>query len=242
MMAIISAVFISLIPAILNLIGFGLLKRDWVLNILLALAAGTLLGEVWFHALPEAVETSSEPLYVFYTVLAGIMGFFVFESLLHTYLHKFEKEDWALAGVNLLSDGLHNFVDGILIAAAFSISLESGIAASIAIALHEIPQEIGDIAILKKAGLSKTNIYIWNLLSGITAVIGVMVGLAVNQTSEGSNLLISLATGGFMYMALSNLLPEIKHQHSYRKLLLHLLAIGLGLVIMFALKIFLEIE
>jgi len=176
MIAIISAVLISFIPAILNLFGFNLLKREWVLNILLALAAGTLLGEVWFHALPEAIDNSTEPLNVFYTVLAGIVGFFVFESLLHTYLHKFEKEDWALAGVNLLSDGLHNFVDGLLIAGAFSIGIEAGIAAIIAIALHEIPQEIGDIAILKKAGLSKLNIYIWNLISGATAIVGVIVG------------------------------------------------------------------
>jgi len=241
MIAIISAVLISFIPAILNLFGFNLLKREWVLNILLALAAGTLLGEVWFHALPEAIDNSTEPLNVFYTVLAGIVGFFVFESLLHTYLHKFEKEDWALAGVNLLSDGLHNFVDGLLIAGAFSIGIEAGIAAIIAIALHEIPQEIGDIAILKKAGLSKLNIYIWNLISGATAIVGVIVGQLIGSRTDGSHFLVSLAAGGFLYMALSNLLPEIKHQHSYRKLLIQFVAIGFGLALMYGLKIWLGV-
>lgn len=239
MIAILFALIISLIPVALNTFGYSFFKRPLVLNSLLALAAGTLLGEVWFHVLPEALESISVETVLALT-LFGILTFFIFESLLHTYLHKQEKADWGLAGVNLAADGLHNFVDGILIAAAFSVSLEAGIAAGIAIALHELPQEIGDIAILAKAGLSKFKINLWNFAIGLLAVLGVILGLFIDSLSQGTELLSTFAAGGFLYMALSNLLPEIKHQHSFKKLSLQLFCLVLGLVIMLVLKQVLE--
>lgn len=239
MIAIISALIISLIPVVLNTFGYSFFKRPLILNSLLALAAGTLLGDVWFHVLPETLEYFDVE-QVLTLTLSGILAFFIFESLIHTYLHRKENTDWGLAGVNLAADGLHNFVDGILIAASFSISIEAGIAATIAIALHELPQEIGDIAILAKAGLSKFKINLWNFAIGLIAILGVIFGLFIDSLSENTGLLSTFAAGGFLYIALSNLLPEIKHQHSFRKLSLQLLCLALGLVVMFLLKQVLE--
>lgn len=234
--AISATVLISIVPILVTLAGYTHLNRKWFFNLLLAIAAGSLLGEVWLHSVPELFSEAGENInYFSIIILGGILLFFVYEATLHTYLHKREKQDWALASVNILTDALHNFIDGILIAAAFLISVPVGLAATAAIVLHEIPQEIGDLAILKMAGLKQKAILIWNFVSGLLAVAGVLLGLVLGGNESGAAVLMAFTTGGFLYLSLVDLLPEIKHQHNWRTLILQFIGVLIGVGSMYLL-------
>lgn len=213
-----------------------------VLFFLISLAAGALLGDAFIHLIPEAFE-SADALTVSLLILAGFLSFFILEKLLnwhHVHADEPLGEDHAhihpVGHLVLISDGLHNFVDGVAIGAAFLVSPEIGIATTIAIILHELPQEIGDFALLVHAGFSRTKALMVNFLSALIAFAGVGLAYLLAGFFETAAPLIAAFTAGmFVYIAGSDLVPELHKSTGARRSLLQLAAIIVGLIAMVAL-------
>tara|TARA_Y100000310_G_scaffold342259_1_gene444725 strand:+ start:2685 stop:3443 length:759 start_codon:yes stop_codon:yes gene_type:complete len=211
------------------------------LILIISFSAGALLGDAFIHLLPEIVEEAGFGLNVSLGLLGGIGIFFVLEKFIHwEHCHGHMMEEGhvhAFAYTNLFGDGLHNFLDGMIIAASYLVSLPAGIATTVAVILHEIPQEIGDFGVLLHAGFSKGKALLVNFASGLVAVLGALfVFLLDGKISGVEEILVPIAAGGFIYIAASDLIPEIhKHSDSGWKSLLQLIALTLGVAAMAAL-------
>ena len=239
--AILSVIVVSLI-SVLAAIPFMIKKKvsTSVLLVLLSLSVGTLFGGAFIHFLPEAASHGySLELSLF--VLLGILVFFVLEKLVH-WRHKCNNEGvghshaYHLAPINLIGDGIHNFIDGLVIAGSYLVSVPLGLAATISIIFHEVPQEIADFGVLLYAGLSKKKAVFYNLLSALIAIIGAVIGLVLGGAIEGFNhFLIPFAAGNFIYIAGSNLMPELHKECRIKDIILHVVAIVVGIGIMAAL-------
>lgn len=241
LIAVILISFISLLGGFIVLMGIDKLKG--LTLILVSLAAGTLLGDAVFHVLPEAYA-EGETLVISTAVIAGILVFFVLEELLHWHHHHSSDHSAdklkPLAVNNLVADGLHNLIDGVLIGAGFAVSPEVGIATTIAVALHEIPQEIGDFGVLIFAGIKPKKAILLNLLSAAVAILGLVVFQLFNLDEEAVLPILAFAGGAFLYIALVDLLPEInKGVKTKASTLLQLIMVLAGVVLMYALT-FLE--
>lgn len=210
-----------------------------VLFVFVALAAGALLGDAFLHLIPEAIE-SLDAHTVSFAVLAGIMSFFILEKALrwhHSHGEEEFSEDHAhihpVGHLVLVSDGVHNFVDGLAIGAAFIISPALGIATTLAIALHEIPQEVGDFALLLHAGYSRAKALFVNLLSGLVAVLGTVVAFwAQNSIESAVPLIGGFSAGMFIYIAAADLVPELHATTGIKRSLIQVVAIIVGLAAM----------
>lgn len=244
-----SVVIISLI----SLIGVSTLSLQaerlrGVLFMFVALAVGALLGDAFFHLLPEAFEETKNTAVTSFLVLLGLLTFFWLEKLLHWHhghhgdISEIELEDGRIKPIGnliLFSDGLHNFLDGLIIGASYLISIEVGIATTIAVVLHEIPQEIGDFGVLLHAGYSKGKAIFYNFISALTAIFGVLVIMVMGSSSEHViSFLIPFAAGTFIYIATADLVPEL-HKQRGSSTVLEFVAILLGAGAMYAL-LFLE--
>jgi zinc and cadmium transporter len=178
---------------------------------LVSYAVGTLLGVALLVLLPEALEHLS-PRSVLGSLLAGIMLFFLLEKLVlwrHCHTHDCEAHGMA-APMVIIGDAFHNFLDGVIIGAAVRTSVPLGISTALAVATHEIPQEIGDMAILLHAGYSRRKALVLNLLSGGAAVIGALVAvLALEWVPQISQYVLSIAAAGFLYVAMADLIPDL---------------------------------
>jgi len=220
-----------------------LLGRGWVkslLPLLVALAAGALLGDTFLHLLPHAVEDAGDrftPM-IAYGVLAGLVGFFLIEGVLHWHHHGEDVHDHAPGGIhsfgwmNLIGDGLHNLIDGMLIAGAWLASPEAGLATTIAVALHEIPQEFGDFGVLIHAGFTPRKAIVLNLLSGLAAVVGAVFVLVTSGDHGLAQFLVPVAAGGFLYIACADLVPEMRKRAHGKQLITTMLALVVGLGMM----------
>ncbi len=217
---------------------FSQKRRQEIVFALVNLATGALIGGAFFHLLPESFELSaSTPYYL----VAGVLLFLVLEKFLYwRHCHKGEKceiHSRSFSYLNLIGDGLHNLIDGIVVAGAFLTDSRLGIITTIAVALHEIPQELGDFGILLYGGFSTKKALYFNLLSGLTAVVG---GIATYFVGSGIEplkpALLSLAAGGFLYIALVDLLPEMRHRNSLKESATQILLLVLGLGLMWGLK------
>jgi len=231
--------------SLLSLVGAALLLgRGWVqslLPLLIAMAAGALLGDTFLHLLPHAVAEAGGVFTttIAYGVLAGLLGFFFIESVLHWHHHGEDVHDHGPGGIhsfgwmNLIGDGLHNLIDGMLIAGAWLVGPEAGLATTIAVALHEIPQEFGDFGVLLHAGFSPRRAIVLNLLSGLTAVVGGLFVLLTAGDQGMADLLVPVAAGGFLYIACADLVPEMRKRARGKQLITTVLALvaGLGLMI-----------
>jgi len=210
------------------------------ISILVSLAVGAMFGGAFLHILPELYRDSQQPNLISLFVLLGIALFFCLEKFLHWhhYHHHHEKEQHIrpVGYLNLISDGLHNFIDGIIIAASFLVSKEIGIATSLAVILHEIPQELGDFGLLLHAGFNKNKALLLNLLSASLAIIGAILTLLIGQHIE--NIIpfaLAIAAGGFIYIAGSDLVPELHKQTDFKSSINQFITIGLGIGLMFLL-------
>lgn len=232
-----------LIISLISFVGIFtlLLKRD-LLNrsvfILVSLAVGALLGDVFIHIIPEAYEEMSNPSSISFLIIAGILLFFVLEKVLHWHHHTLEhaeNHEHPVGNMVLIGDGVHNFIDGLIVAASYMVSVEVGVATTIAVILHEIPQEIGNFGVLLHAGY-KTGKALWyNFLSALTAVAGAVVALAFGSVTETFALwLLPLTAGGFIYIALSDLIPELHKEHITQGFV-QVIAIVVGVLSMVAL-------
>ncbi len=240
----VESLFATLLVSFASLVGLFTLgvRRNLVhkfVIFLVSLAAGTLLGDVFFHIIPEIYEESPEGNELPFAIIAGIMAFFILEKFLHwRHCHMEETKNHVhpLAINNIVADGFHNFIDGLIIGGSFMVSNEIGIATTIAVMLHEIPQEIGDFGVLVHAGMKVSQALILNFASALLAVLGTLVAFAMGETVEGLNIiLLAFAAGGFIYIAASDLFPEIKHEQNWKKSLLQVLFVLIGLTAMFLL-------
>lgn len=214
-----------------------------VLMFLLSLSVGTLLGSVFIHFLPE-IAAEGYGLSTGLFIIAGFLVFFLLEKLVHWH-HSDKTEDgecahghaYHLAPLNLVGDGVHNFLDGLVIAGAYVISIHLGVVATIAVIFHEIPQEIADFGILLYAGLSKTKALLFNFLSAATAIVGAVVGVVLSGEVTGFHeFIIPFAAGNFLYIAAANLVPELHRHCKLWDSILHVIAIlvGLGVMVLIA--------
>ena len=200
---------------------------------LVSFAAGALLGDAFIHLIPATFEAPSEPLGPSLLILGGMMLFFVVEKLLRRQQHY-------LAAINLMGDGIHNFIDGALIAVSYMAGPTLGISTTIAVLLHEIPQEFADFGILIHSGLTPRRAVRFNLASASTALLGNIVALAAGTFAGNAMIAILLpaTAGGFVYLAAADLIPEMHHDCSFHGLLGQTVLMSAGIGLMAVLAIF----
>jgi zinc and cadmium transporter len=224
-------------------LGFNYLAR--VIDKLVPVSAGLLLATAITHLLPESFNSEADPYLLGWVILAGILGFFLLEKLslihhthhhegdLHHHAHGHDRHEAGRGGVPILiGDAFHNFADGVVIAGAFLVDVRLGVLATLAVMAHEIPHEIGDFMILLNAGFTRRRAFAFNLLSGLSAVVGGIVGYFVLEDSQ--SLLpyaLAIAAASFIYIALSDLLPEMMRRSSLAKSLPEVGLVLLGVVI-----------
>jgi len=234
------ATFAVSIIAFVGILTFFLKEEllNKVLLVLVSLSAGALIGGAFLHLLPEAIEEAGVSLGIFLYLLLGFCLFFILEQFLrwrheHGTAHKVQPFSYLI----LVSDGLHNFIDGLVIAASFIVSYPIGIVTVLAVALHEIPQELGDFGVLVYAGFGKVRALTFNYISAITAILGGVVGYFASSLMPASILyLLPFAAGNFIYIAAADLIPEIKHSTDLPRSVIHFCVFLAGLGIMLAIK------
>ena len=241
--------FISVaVVSLVSLVGvFALSLKENMLKqytfIFISIAVGALLGDAFIHLIPEAFESSANPMMTSILVIAGILAFFTLEKFLHWHHHgEDENEDHIhpVGKLVLFSDSVHNFIDGIIIAASFMVSVPVGIATTIAVILHEIPQEIGDFAVLLHSGYTKKRALWLNFVSALTAVFGAVCFFVLGNMAEATSIwFLPVAAGGFIYIAVADLIPELHKTKKAKHSLVQLAAVMFGILAMIALA-FLE--
>jgi zinc and cadmium transporter len=241
-LAVLSTMLISLISLL------GLITLSWKkdrlqksLTFLVSFAVGAIIGDVFIHILPEAYKNSESTLLISLSVLAGFMIFFVIEKFVnwkHFNLHLSEEDMPPVVAMNLIGDAAHNFIDGMLIGVSYLVSIPLGISTTIAILLHEIPQEIGDFGILVQGGVSIKKALKLNLICSLFAVVGVFLSLFIGHYSETYILiLLPITAGGFIYIAGPDLIPILHKENKIKTSIMQFIAINLGILIMILLTI-----
>ena len=240
--------------SIISLVGIGTLAiqekflRKYIF-ILVSLAIGALLGDAFIHLIPEAF-TEMDATMTGLLIIGGILLFLIFEKILHWHHHlsgegtsycdqgicKPGDKIHPVGHIVIVSDGVHNFLDGIIIGASYLVGVEVGIATTIAVILHEIPQEIGDFGVLLHAGFSKMKALLVNLFSALLAIVGAIVVLLLNESAEAIvRWFVPISAGGFIYIAASDLIPEMHKVKEAKHSLLQIAAILIGVSAMFLL-------
>ena len=239
-----SVLLISLL-AFIGLFTLSINKKtlNRMLIYLVSFAAGALIGDAFIHLLPEIVKTVGFTLSISLWILFGIVSMFILEKFVHWHhchyhIHKHSKiEPFVI--MNLVGDGVHNFIDGLIIGASYLISIPVGIATTIAVALHEIPQEIGDFSILLHGGFSRGKALFFNFLSALAAVFGAIVALTASLYLAGiEQILVPIAVGHFIYIAAADLIPELHKETNLKKSLMQLLWFVLGIAVMVVLVLY----
>ncbi|KKR62789.1 MAG: hypothetical protein UU01_C0002G0012 [Parcubacteria group bacterium GW2011_GWA2_40_37] len=222
---------------------FTLSLREEILKkyifLLISLAVGALLGDAFIHIIPEAIAESANTTLTSILVIGGILFFFIVEKFLHWHHHEDDTAQNHLHPMGkliLFSDGVHNFMDGIIIGASFLVSVPIGIATTLAVLLHEIPQEIGDFAVLIHSGYTKARALWLNFLSALAAVLGAIIFFALGNIAETStSWFLPIAAGGFIYVAVADLIPELHKTKEIKYSLLQIVAVVVGVSVMVAL-------
>ncbi len=236
-----------LIVSMVSLIGVFTLSMNRkmltkTLFFLVSFSAGALLGDAFIHLLPEASRQFGFGLNISLYVLLGIMVFFVLEKFIHwrhCHIPTSKEHPHPFVFMNLVGDALHNFIDGLIIGASYLISIPVGIATTIAVVLHEIPQEIGEFGVLLHGGFTKKKALLFNFLTALTAVAGTVIALLLGSRFENEMaFLLPLTAGGFIYIAGSDLIPELQKEVAPSKSMLQLVGIVLGILVMVALMVF----
>lgn len=233
-----SAITVSILSFVgLLFLSFGRVKLEKNLLFLVSFAVGALAGDAFIHLIPEAFEKMGMPLYTSLLIIVGMLVFFVVEKFIrwrHCHIPTSEKHLHPVATLNLIGEGVHNLIDGILIGASYIVSIPIGITTTLAVALHEIPQEIGDFGVLIHAGFSVKRALLFNFGAALMAVLGTVIALAVGSHVEVFSLaMLPITAGGFIYIAASDLIPEL--QKSCDKLAINFsqfvsILLGIGLM------------
>ncbi len=219
-----------------------------VVKSLVSLSAGVLLGTALLHVLPEAFESKAPPQTLFATLLGGLLFFWLLEKAElyrhdhhhegdgHDHHHHFDAQNAGRGGFSVLvGDTVHNFCDGVIIAAAFLANPSLGWVTALAILAHEIPQEAGDYIVLLNAGFSRRKALLYNALSGLAAVVGGVLGYyLVGDWQAALPYMLVVASSSFVYVAVADLLPQLQQRLTLRETAAQVawLAAGLGLVLL----------
>lgn len=232
--------FIGSVGALIG--GFILLSNKNIAlkisHFLASFAAGILLGSAFFDLLPEAIHEGEEAgIEILPWALFGIVLFFITERFIHWFHHHEEyhsdEERKSTLPLIIFGDTMHNFIDGVVIAATFMVSIPLGIAVSISVFAHEIPQEIGDFGLMIHKGLSGRKIILVNILSALAAFLGAIITYLLGDVLEKYiPILLAVTAGFFIYIASSDLIPEIHHEKRKGFAIVESLLLVLGIVVM----------
>jgi zinc and cadmium transporter len=235
--SLVSVALVSLLSLIgLAFISVGEEKLKRIIFVMVSLAVGGLFGDAFIHLLPDSFERLGSQLEASLWVLAGIFTFFILEKFLlwrHEHVLEADHSIRPVGYMNLLADGVHNFIDGAIIGASYVVSLHVGIATTMAVIFHEIPHELGNFFVLVYAGFTRKRALFFNFLSAVFAILGTIISLLVGARVENfSSVMLPLAAGGFIYIAGSDLVPELNKESRLGKSAVQMLAIGLGVGLM----------
>ena len=221
--------------------------RNHLLPHLVSFATGALLGAAFLGLLPHALASvnSTDTHVIPMAVLLGLLGFFLLEKLVlwrhchadHCEVHAPDENsrDHSTGAMILLGDGLHNFLDGILIAAAFLTDLHLGVVTSLAVAAHEIPQEVGDFAVLLHSGFSRKRAFLYNVLTSLTTVFGgVLSYFALQSMQNVLPYVLAIAASSFIYIAVADLIPTLHRRVEGRATLQQVLLIAAGILLIYS--------
>lgn len=232
----------TFLVSLISLIGvFTLSLRDQtlkkVVGFLVDLSIGVLMAAAFLDLIPDAIERFGLK-GIFLYVLVGFFTFFLIEKLFRwRHCHEEDCPVHTFAYVNLLGETVHNFTDGLIIGASFIVDFHLGVATVLAVVSHEIPHEIGDFGILVYAGFKKTKALFFNFLTALSAIIGGIVGYYISTyTGAAANFLLPFAAGGFLYIAASDLIPEVIEERNIKKSLLSFTIAVLGILLIYVLK------
>lgn len=240
------SVFLISLTSFFGLFAFGM-KPERLKTLLIyfvAFAAGALFGDAFFHMIPEIVRTQGFGFYVSLSFLGGIVLFLVIEKIIHLlqyHSHGAEAHSQELTGrlrpfvfINVIGDGIHNFGDGLIIGTGYLVGIPLGVATAFAVVFHEIPHELGNYSVLVHGGLSRGRALFVNFLTALLAVVGVVVALVLRDYVEGAqHFILPIVAGGFVYIAGSNLIPELnKESVNLKEVLLQLAVFILGIALM----------
>jgi len=223
-------------------------KLHRILLVLVAFSAGSILGAAYFDLLPEAIELVEESIVFIYITLGFILFFFLERFIYWYHGHGHEADISAeiadrastkgFAYLNLIGDGIHNFVDGMVIAASFLIGFSVGLATTVAVIFHELPQEMGDYGILVYGGFKRSRALLLNFVVALTVVLGGISAVFFIETVEAlSGLLIAFSAGGFIYLSASELIPELHKEKSFKKSVVQFVMFILGIALIWSLGI-----
>lgn len=237
MSALASVLLVSAVPLVVGSllpVDEAALRR--LVRWLVCFAIGALLGAAFLHLIPEAFSRPGRAQTASALVLTGFLVFFVLERYLWSHQHDSaatrKMNVPPLAALNLVGDGAHNFIDGMAIAAAYVSDVSLGVATTVAVLLHEVPQEIGDYGILLHAGLARGRAVGWNFASGLIAVIGAAVVLATgSHVGSVAAWLVPFSAGGFIYIAAADLIPQLREENGQAPAGAPLIAIPIGIVL-----------
>jgi len=236
MINLIWAIGASIIVSLVSLIGIfsllikeGLLKK--ILLLLIGFSAGGLIGGAFFHLLPESLEHAGVKITFSYFII-GFCAFFILEKYLHwRHCHEGVCPIHTFTYLNLIGDGVHNFIDGLVIGSSFMVSVNFGIITSLIIIFHEIPQEIGDFGVLIYGGFSKVKALYFNFLTALTCIAGTIAGYFISEyMHDFSIFLLPFTAGGFVYIAACDLVPELHKQADLKKSVLSFCAFLSGII------------
>ncbi|MBU0532032.1 ZIP family metal transporter [Candidatus Micrarchaeota archaeon] len=231
----------AIVDALLGFVGvfsLWLSNKDMkkIANILMAFAAGSLLGGAFIHLLPESLESMDGEI-VLLTALAGFILFIFLESYVHWH-HCKECDIHPFSYVMMIGDGVHNFLGGLVLAASFLISIPLGIATMIAIIAHELPQQLGIFGVLVKGGLPRNKAIIYSFIAQSTIILGALVGYLLSGMMAGiTAFLVPFAAGNFIYIAASDLIPEMHKAEGWDGIK-NILIFFVGIVFMWILKVY----
>jgi len=234
-----------IIVSLISLVGIVTLsikidKLGKILIYLISFSAGALIGDAFIHLIPEAVEEGKGfSIAISCYVILGIIISFIIEKFIHfrhCHMPITKEHKHPFAWMNLFGDSIHNLIDGLIIGAAYLVSIPVGIATTTAVILHEIPQEIGDFGVLVHGGFSVKKAIFLNFITALTAIIGTIAVLSFGSNFINlSSFLVPFAAGNFIYIASTDLIPELHKETAISKSILQLLWFLLGICVMFLL-------
>ncbi|MAZ41153.1 ZIP family metal transporter [bacterium] len=250
--ALISVIAVSAVSLIgVITVSFSQKHLHSIVLLLVALAVGAFLGDAFIHLIPEAFEESTNTTLTSLLIVGGMLFFFVLEKGLHWHHHAHINDPCLdddcephttkpLGQIVLISDSIHNLIDGIIIGISYFISVEVGIATTIAVLLHEVPQEMGDFGILLHAGYTKRKALLYNLLSALFAVVGVLIVIVAQDFAEQiAGFVVPIIAGIFIYIASADLVPELHKEKRGLRTVFEVGAVIVGVFLMYLL-LFLE--
>jgi len=239
---ILAATLINSLIAFCGTFSFLLRKSsfDKLIFILVSFAAGALLSGAFFHLLIESLENMSAST-AFLILFVGFCAFFLAERFLHWHhCHKGQCDVHPVSWLILIGDGLHNFIDGAVIAASFMVSIQFGIITTMLIIAHEVPQELGDFAVLVHSGMKKAKALLFNFISQTTCILGALATYLLFSNADFVLFLLPFAAGGFIYISASDLIPELHREPDLKKSLFSFAFFVFGILLMLLMKVLFE--